>query len=68
MNFPTVSTELVEHVTGGGDVDRSQQGNWISKTTAAIGQAGLGSKFNNQGLSGVRRPDMTNVVMFPGGK
>jgi hypothetical protein len=66
MKLPTLSIELLEHVTGGGDVDRSQQGNWISQTTAAMGKAGLGSKFNNQGLSGVRNPNMTNVIRFPG--
>jgi hypothetical protein len=67
MDLPTISTDLLERVTGGGDVDYSQQGNWISQTTAAMGQAGLGSKFNNAGLNGVRNPDMTNVVKFPGG-
>jgi hypothetical protein len=68
MSFSTISTDVLDRVTGGGDVDRSQQGNWISQTTAAIGKAGLASKFNNSGLKGVRNPDMTNVVMFPGGK
>jgi hypothetical protein len=66
MHLPTISIEFLEQVTGGGDVDRSQQGNWISQTTAAIGKAGLGSKFNNQGLNGVRNPNMTNVIRFPG--
>jgi hypothetical protein len=63
----TISLDVLEHVTGGGDVDRSLQGNWISQTTAAMGRAGLGRTFNNKGLNGVRNPDMTNVIKFPGG-
>ncbi len=66
MDLPTLSIESLEHVTGGGDVDRSLQGNWISQTTAAMGNAVLGSRFNTKGLNGVRNPDMTNVIRFPG--
>jgi hypothetical protein len=62
-----ISLDQLADVTGGGDVDYSLQGKWISQTTAAMGRAGLGSKFNNSGLSGVRKPDMTNVIRFPGG-
>lgn len=68
MNLPTISIEFLEQVTGGGDVDRGQQGNWTSQTIAAMGKAGLGSKFNNAGLNGVRYPNMTNVIRFPDGK
>ena len=67
MQFPTISLDQLGHITGGGDVDYSQQGNWISKTTAAMGRVGLGRRFNNSGLGGVRNPDMTNVIRFPGG-
>jgi hypothetical protein len=67
MTPPIISLDQLEHVTGGGDVDYSRQGQWISQTTAAMGRAGLGSKFNNAGLKGVRNPDMTNVIRFPGG-
>ncbi|HEY4240852.1 MAG TPA: hypothetical protein VGM88_13610 [Kofleriaceae bacterium] len=67
MSLPTLDPSVLETVTGGGDVDRSQQGNWISQTTAAMGQNGLLKKFNNQGLNGVKNPDMTNVIKFPGG-
>jgi len=66
MNLPTISLDQLDHVTGGGDVDYSLQGNWISQTTAAIGRNGIFRPFNNSGLSGVRNPDMTNVVRFPG--
>jgi hypothetical protein len=66
MYLPTISLEQLDHVTGGGDVDYSQRGNWISQTTAAMGRAGLLRPFNNSGLNGVRNPDMTNVVRFPG--
>ena len=66
MNFPTISLDQLEHTTGAGDVDYSQQGNWISQTIAAKGQAGLLRKFNNEGLDKVRNPDMTNVIRFPG--
>ena len=63
----TISLDILEQVTGGGDVDRSLQGNWISKTTAAMGRNGLFRPFNNKGLNGVKNPDMTNVIRFPGG-
>lgn len=71
MNLPTISLEQLGAVTGGegeaeNNVDYSQQGNWISQSTAAMGANGFGSKFNNAGLNGVRNPDMTNVIKFPG--
>jgi hypothetical protein len=66
MTIQTLSNEQLDRVTGGGEVDYSQQGSWISQSTAAMGRAGLGSRFNNKGLNGVRNPDMTNVIKFPG--
>jgi hypothetical protein len=65
MKLPTLSLEQLEQVNGG-DVDYSLQGGWISSTIAAMGRVGLGQRFNNSGLSGVRNPDMTNVILFPG--
>lgn len=62
-----LSTDQLDQVTGGSNVDYSQQGSWISSTIANMGKAGLGNRFNNKGLSGVRNPDMTNVIRFPGG-
>lgn len=62
----TISLDQLDSITGGGDVDRSLQGDWISSTIANQGKAGLGSRFNNKGLNGVRNPDMTNVIKFPG--
>ena len=63
--LPTLSLDQLDQVTGGGDVDYSQQSQWITSTTENMGKAGFGSRFNNQGLDGVRNPDMTNVVRFP---
>ncbi|MCW5802090.1 MAG: bacteriocin [Deltaproteobacteria bacterium] len=63
----TISNDQLANVTGGGSVDYSLQSRWISQSTAAMGRAGLGSRFNNGGLNGVRNPDMTNVIRFPGG-
>ena len=51
----------------GGEVDYSHQGQWISQTIANQGKAGLLKPFNNKGLNGVKNPDMTNVIKFPGG-
>lgn len=67
MKLPTISLDHLGRITGGGDVDYSLQGDWISKTIAARGRNGILRPFNNSGLSGVRNPDMTNVIRFPGG-
>jgi len=67
MAMTIIPLDQLAHVTGGDNVDYSHQGQWISQTTAAMGKAGLGQRFNNKGLNGVKNPDMTNVIRFPGG-
>jgi hypothetical protein len=67
MAMTIIPLDQLANVTGGGDVDYSRQGQWITQTTEAMGRAGLGQKFNNKGLDKVKNPDMTNVVRFPGG-
>jgi hypothetical protein len=62
--FPTIALEQLEDINGG-DVDYSQQGNWIDKKMSSFGQNGmLNVQKGSQGQA-TRNPNLTpNILPF----
>jgi hypothetical protein len=65
-SFPTIALEQLEAVNGG-EVDYSQQGNWIDKKMDSYRSNGMGNVQKGSLGQATRNPNLTpNILPFPG--